>query len=74
MYPSTVARFTKISGKHNVTRKAQRALIRVMESIVVNPSESDALQRRRDRDRARRAAETPDNYVSATDINGVFSR
>ena len=26
---STVARFTKIFGKHTVTRKAQRALIRV---------------------------------------------
>ena len=34
MYPtSTVTRFPKISGKHNVIRKAQRALIRVcMES------------------------------------------
>ena len=33
MYPtSTVARFTKISGKYNVTWKAQRALIRVCNS------------------------------------------
>ena len=36
---STIARFTKISGKHNVIRKAQRALIRVciivMESSII---------------------------------------
>ena len=40
MYPTlTVGRFTKISGKHNVTRKAQRALIRVCIRVViqVNP-------------------------------------
>ena len=73
MYPPSNRRACPhVSRRYPESTTCSRALIRVIVIVMesdsyANASESkkDALQRQRDQDRARRAAETPDHYVYA---------